>query len=174
MTYINSEKFFSRGLLPEIEVTVPVREVFARISKETGNGFVLTQSGRPYRYVVGKSLVSSFLQRTQPQEDRTDVIGRFAESRAGSWISSPDILSFPIETAERTKTTLEQLENRPDMVFEIVDAGTPLGFYLNHENVLNAATGRIVWVCKQGHDNADPDHGTCAVCPFPIDHVEVR
>jgi hypothetical protein len=61
-----------------------------------------------------------------------------------------------------------QLHAVEETVFEIREDDRHIGWYLNHETVLDATTKKTVFVCANGHPNPDSDHGTCYSCPFPI------
>ena len=60
------------------------------------------------------------------------------------------------------------LQQRGDAVFSVVENGAPLGWFLNHETLLDPATKRVVFLCENGHENRDQDHGVCYTCPGRI------
>ncbi len=173
-----SDKFVSRGVFPEIEGTTPLRAVFSTLSRQPKDGFILTQQGQPHRYVLGATLAKAFMDQAKASHlGPQGAIAQLAEVSVGAWISTQAVSSFPIDERGFAGVTIGQLENGPDMVFSLKGPNATLGYFMNHETVRYAATGRVVWVCGNptgGHDNPDPDHGSCAFCPFPIDHSEVR
>jgi hypothetical protein len=173
-----SDKFVPRGILPEIESTVPMRSVFAALSQQTKDGFILTHLGEANRYVLGATLANAFVNQAKSSPlGMEKAIGQLADTPVGQWLSTPSVRSFPIEERSSAGTTVEELENGPDMVFLMGARSLQFGYFMNHETVRYAATGRVVWVCGNPsgrHDNDDPDHGSCGFCPFPIDHCEVR
>jgi hypothetical protein len=173
-----SDKFVPRGILPEFESTMPVRSVFAALSQQTKDGFILTNFGEANRYVPGATLADAFVHQAKSSPlGMEKAIAQLADTPVGQWLSSAAVRSFPIEEKSPAASTVKELENGPDMVFLIGARSMQLGYFMNHETVRYAATGRVVWVCGNPsgkHDNDDPDHGSCGFCPFPIDHSEVR
>lgn len=173
-----SDKFVPRGILLEIESTMPVRSVFAALSQQTKDGFILTHFGEANRYVLGATLANAFVNQAKASPLAMEkAIAQLADTPVGQWLSAHSVRSFPIEERSPAASTVEELENGPDMVFLISARTLQSGYFMNHETIRYAATGRVVWVCGnpiEKHDNDDPDHGSCGVCPFPIDHCEVR
>jgi hypothetical protein len=174
----SSDKFVPRGILPEIESTLPVRSVFAILAQQNIDGFILTHFGEANRYVLGATLAEAFVNQAKSSPlGMEKAIAQLADTPVGQWLSAPSVRSFPIEERGPAPSTIEELENGPDTVFLIGARSLQSGYFMNHETVRYAATGRVVWVCGNPsgrHDNGDPDHGSCGFCPFPIDHCEVR
>ena len=171
-----SDHFLPKGILPEIGSNLSVRDVFAKIFESRNDGFILTDLGEPRMYVVGSTVADALLaQATRPNaEDTGKALNELAGTSIGRWISQPQVRAYALQVTGADHPDESQLRSQVDAVFRVTDGELDLGWYLNHESILNTATGRIVWICSKNHENPDPDHGTCNFCPFPIVKCERR
>lgn len=185
-----SPHFVRRGELPEINAATPVRQVYAHLSCAGRSGFFMEEGGEVTAYVRAHDLAAALFP-----EPGGDAAGRAAlTSRPiGEVLREVPGFSVPVEAQLISPDAeLEPLRDRNDAVFPVVapaavlagsghdfadeaPAGAELvveGWLLNHETLMATSTRKTVWKCINGHENADPDHGTCYRCPFPTRPVD--
>ena len=163
-----TEHFVRIEDLPQIESTTPFRDVYKRLDQSGCSGFILLEKGQAQAYVKGYELANFVL--TGPgkgpkklRELSGSAIGHILTLAAGRQLAVP-VPSQPVEATEKA----QPLQIQPDSVFHVSEAGRHVGWFLNHETVLATATGKTVFVCENGHDNPDPDNGSCYRCPGDI------
>jgi hypothetical protein len=160
----SSWRFVAQEKLPRIDAGTTFKETYSQLTRSGGSGFLLSDSGKVRGYVKGDELAAVVVQQAQGDAQQLreysakqigDVITQFA---------APLVPVAPIP-AGATEGQLHAIE---ETVFEILEDERQIGWYLNHETVLDATTKKTVFICTNGHVNPDPDHGTCYSCPFPI------
>jgi hypothetical protein len=190
MTDLRNETshFVARGALPEIDARTLVRQVFARLDSAGSGGFIMKRQGRPAAYVPAHDLALAVFSESDPEESAA-----LARRRIGDLLKEHPEFSIRIEKRPVfSDASLAPLQDRDDAVFQVVRAGGPLtyrmhgragqaalidGWLLNHESLRATITPKTVWRCENPdgtHDNADPDHGICYLCPFPTRPVRTR
>lgn len=165
-------KFITMDKLPHIEGNTSFQQVYAQLSRRGFGGFILSQNGELVNYVKGPVLATEVVRRANGD---AQVLRRYSDETIANVIaeiSTPSVL-VPI-LSPQPGATEAQLRNHSDAVFRIVGPDGSVGWYLNHEDVRTTATTKTVFICKNGHRNSDPDHGTCYSCPFPITRTETE
>lgn len=166
----NSFHFVSLTGIPQIEASTPFHEVYAQLSNSKRGGFILTEGGWPKNYVKAYKLAENIVNKNKNNVEEMKKISNIPIGQLLSMnreLSGEVIVpigrdSVDISSEETT------LQNQSDTVFRVSESGEFIGWYLNHETVLNTHTEKTVFFCEKGHENTDPDHGTCYRCPFPI------
>jgi hypothetical protein len=161
-----------------IDSFTPLREVYAQLSsKDQSGGFFLTEAGRTRSYIKAGYLADEIVKDAKENPDRmrslSDTpIGQIISNRTRT--AQPDwavpINPDPVDVSNDETS----LRSQSPTVFAVIESGTRTGWYLNHESVRDTVTQRTWFICKKGHRNPDPDHGTCYRCPFPIESTQTE
>jgi hypothetical protein len=159
-----SWKYLSYERLPQIDAETTFMEVYLHLNRSGCSGFILTDRGEPRGYVKADELAARVVARASGDAHE---LREYSSKSIGEIISIFSLPLVPIRPAVRgaSESDLYQAE---ETVFRIAGADGSTGWYLNHETVRDAATKRTVFICSNGHQNTDSDHGTCYRCPFPI------
>jgi hypothetical protein len=167
----SSFKFVSAETLPQIESTTTFQEAYSQLSRRKFGGFILSEKGVPRSYVKGLELAEKIIAQASGNHQRLRI---YCSQPIGLLIAELAANEALVPVVDAQTSNESELQDRADTVFRVVDGSGFVGWYLNHEGVLETATRKTVFICQQGHRNADPDHGTCYSCPFPIVRTETE
>lgn len=164
----NPDHFLPQNEILVVSGTHSLRDVYAKLP--TGSsGVVITDQGAPRYYLKAAEFIQNL--------SASFVNGRMPPGLFDTQISQvanliPDMPSalVPIETTSAAAWSDSLLGGQADRVYYISD-GQPKGFVFNREFLRATATRKIVYRCQNGHENSDPDHGTCYFCPMPVQPV---
>jgi hypothetical protein len=169
-----SWNYFPYEDLPEIDSSVPFREVYEKLSKEGHGGFLLVEGGHLKKYVKAYTLAKQILTKLDKNAAETR---RLADTPIGQVIAEvPKLSDGPVVPVEPNPIDVKKdesdLEEETERVYRVIESERLTGWYLNNETVRKTLTQKTVFICANGHENLDFDNGTCYYCPAPI--VEIR
>jgi hypothetical protein len=151
---------------PTFDQSTPVLDAFQALAQHDLGAFIYKAPGAEYLVRADRLATHLFGKDKEiPWLRKTTVLplGRVL-SAGGKW--GLRVQSAPLEPTT-DPSPFQSLDQ--DLVFQVVGAeGGRLGWFLNHETVLEPATRRVFFKCENGHRNPDPDHGTCYSCPAKI------
>jgi hypothetical protein len=164
--------FVALDNVPVIEADTPLHEAYARLGIAGLGGFLLRGPSGTRRYVPAGRFARDVIARGRADRAllrrlTAEPIGRLLAEGVGT-----DTLVPVHEAAVSVDIDAESLRRQQETVFDVVLAGSPIGYFMNHESVRETVTRKTRFVCSRGHSNNDPDHGTCYKCPAPIVRVE--
>jgi hypothetical protein len=163
------EHFVSIQDMPSFDGSTPVLDVYKRLAEAKRGGFILKE-GKEQLFVKAGDLAEETMIDS-PSDVRNvvaDTIGNLCK-RAGVGGAIIRVESDPVP--DGSDPTLLQREH-DDKVYAVIRGGRSIGYFLNHESLLNPATKPPRYVCANGHKNRDPDHGYCYQCPEEIVGIE--
>lgn len=162
--------FYPVSFIAQYNERVSVREVFADLSqRERGGGFLFLEGDRPVFYVKSRPLANNLLTRANGD---VSVLRSLLEEPLGRVIQRLQMgeeLFHVAATPVAPDADLLPLQSRPEhVVFPVADQAGQIGWFINHEGLSDTVTDRPVFLCINGHENIDPDHGSCSYCPGTI------
>jgi len=180
-TVLSPEHFVSLEDLPQFDGRTVFRKVFSELNRRGRSGFVVASANGVTRYVKGMELAEAAVKLAGSKHDqflpnaRADALRQVSDTAVGQvldmeWAKS-SVLVIPATPVD-SSADAAPLQNAADAVFAIVQLQRPVGWFLNHEVVMQTSTGKPVFVCENGHDNPDSDHGSCYYCPGDIVSVK--
>jgi hypothetical protein len=169
---IDAEHFVPLASLPEFGPTTTVADAYKQLGT-TGNGaFVYSENGT--EFVVEATKLIRDLFHDQPNWELRDR-SRWSLSKALGSASRASILQVNDRHLSPTDDPTDLIDDAgPAQAFLVVDGERRLGWLLTSKSVVQPATKRYVYICSNHHENPDPDHGTCYVCPAKIVKSEMR
>lgn len=170
-----SDHFMAFDALPVFDDNVPVHQLYADLHRRGSSGCIVASRDGVRRYLRGRDLAKVLVERgrgTGGGESRRSAdperLGAASTAAIGQILTlewaRPAVVTVPLDPVD-VRAALEPLQSRPDTVFAVTVQGREIGWLLNHETVMESATGRTVFICENGHENPDSDHGTCYHCP---------
>jgi len=166
----SSWRFVSQDKLPRIDAGTNFKDAYSQLNRSGGSGFVLSAMGEVRGYVKGDQFAAAVV--TQANGD-AQQLREYSTKQIGELITQFAVDLVPVVPAPDGATEA-QLHAVKETVFEVREDDLHIGWYLNHETVLDATTKKTVFVCTKGHENPDSDRGTCYSCPFPIIKTESK
>lgn len=160
----SSWRFVSQEKLPRIDAGTTFKDTYSQLNRTGGSGFVLSDMGSIRGYVKGDQLAAAVVQKANGDAQQ---LREYSAKQIGEVITQFATPLVPVAPVPDGATE-GQLHAVDETVFEIREDDRHIGWYLNHETVLDATTKKTVFLCTNGHQNPDSDHGTCYSCPFPI------
>lgn len=178
----NSSHFVPKDELLLIDGETNFQEVYKQLNEAGQGGFILVEKGVPQTYVKAYALADMVVHRAVKEISKmTDVS---ADTYNEMLIQHLGVISnTPIKYVIREVNIVvpihqslvdvyyddeQLLQDQDDRVFNVYEAGESVGWYLNHELVFNTTTEKPTFVCGNGHENPDTDHGKCYSCGLPI------
>jgi CBS domain-containing protein len=176
--------FYGPRRIITAEGSTPLYKVYQLLDARDTGGLVLTEDGRPTQYVKTSLLASEVVKHAMvgiegvgvvSDDDIVERMRQLSDSHISDVIEvigAHDTV-VPIDSQPvHSQTNPSSLKEQPDRVFRVMDGDVLVGWYLNRKTVAETVTRKVWFVCRNGHKNADPDHGTCYRCPFPVIQVE--
>lgn len=174
----DSYHFVPKANLLLIKGETSFQEVYKQLHQAGQGGFLLVEEGVPRAYVKAYDLADVVVHRTVKEAKRMssgspDELNQMLRSRMEMISQTPikqiisDVSSMfvPVdETWIDVYTAEGPLQDQDHRVFDVREAGESIGWYLNHEGVRDTTTEKPIFVCENGHENPDTDHGTCYSC----------
>jgi hypothetical protein len=163
----DSSHFVPIEHVPQIRDTTALPAVFHQLSERGAGGFILLQAGRPRYYVRADVLAKRVLAR--------------ATEGGWGWIDRGTILDL-VEDPRISLETVPVLEDGVQFdtdsgvvsrgtaaILPVMQAGQQAGWFFSQEMLVKTiGTKPPRFMCRNGHANPDPDHGTCYKCPAAI------
>jgi hypothetical protein len=159
-----SWRFLAQEKLPRIDAGTTFKDTYSQLNRSGTSAFLLSDGGKVRGYVKGDELAAVVVQRAGGNAQQ---LREYSAKQIGEVITQFATPLVPVVPAP-VGATEGQLHAIAETVFEIREDDIQIGWYLNHETVLDATTKKTVFICTNGHVNPDSDHGTCYSCPFPI------
>lgn len=160
----SSWRFIAMEKLPRIDAGTTFKDTYSQLNRSGCSGFLLSDTGQVRGYCKGDELASVVVKEANGNAQK---LREYSAEQIGKVITRMGAYLVPVVLAPAGATDLE-LHSAEETVFEVVEDDRSIGWYLNHETVLDATTKKTVFICTNGHANPDSDHGTCYSCPFPI------
>jgi hypothetical protein len=167
-----SPHFVPEGRIPSFPGGTPFREVYQGLERSGTGGFLLVQGDLPASYVRAYPLAEKAIAEAKGDVEK---LQRLCQQPIQEVVTefSRQAPVVPVHTdSVDVKDEEGPLQQRVDTAFLVKEVGRPIGWYLNHESVLEAQTERAIFICRRGHRNTDPDSGSCWKCPAPIVRTE--
>lgn len=165
-TLKDSTHFVSADAIPLVELSTPFREVYSRLSRDGRGGFIVSATDGSRNYVKAYELAEEAIGKAAGDAAK---VRRLADASIGQCLQTATGALVPVDDHPIDVSADDgSLRQQPERVFAVIEAGRFTGWFLNHESIRDTLTPKTVYVCAQGHENPDPDHGTCYSCPFPI------
>ena len=161
----SSWRFVSQEKLPRIDASTTFKDTYSQLSRSGGSGFVLSDMGEVRGYVKGDQLAAAVVRKANGDAQQ---LRDYSAKHIGDVITQFAFPLVPVLPVPQGATEEQLHKVVKETVYEIREDDRHIGWYLNHETVLDATTKKTVFVCTKGHPNPDSDHGTCYKCPFPI------
>lgn len=164
----SSPHFISLLQMPTFDAGTPVLKVTQELARRNRGGFVIDEGERKV-FIKGAALLEGLIRgpriSLREMTTQTDMtIGRLCS------MSEVQDAVIPVEEqpvgSNADAFSLQKIT--VDKVYVVRDDSGLIGYFLNHETVVDPATKRIVYICGNGHRNADPDHGSCYTCAAKI------
>jgi hypothetical protein len=194
-TLKDSRHFVPNGALLRINSETHFQEVYRQLDQARQGGFLLVDEGRAKTYVRAYGLADAVIHRAvkkaqgihsvPPSElakklaDRTeqvsqtlaDEVERISKTPIGQVVR--EFMTAIFVTIDEAQIDVDDDETalrnqQADRVFEVYEAGEPVGWYLNHETLKDTTTEKSIFVCGNGHENPDTDSGSCYSCSAPL------
>jgi hypothetical protein len=160
-TASDPEYFLGAQQLLEISAETPLNQALGNLSHLPGSGLILTEYGRPKSFVKVNDLVNDVVNNPTSSISLFDTPIGNVVMHLGQQTNSV----VPIDPKILQPNDSVPTAGGP-RVYQVASAGG--GWYFNDPELKVMAMRRTVYVCKNNHRNADPDHGTCYYCPYPI------
>jgi hypothetical protein len=163
---LTSAHFVRPDKLATFSEQTPLQTVFAELGSQEGAAFVLLAStGRP------KALVNAHALATTALDAHGNDLQAVLKMPVGTLLGAATSVPVHAEDVKIGAATVQSLQAAPDTVFRIAGEVGTVGWFLNHETVLEVLTPKPVFLCTgpKRHRNTDPDSGRCSFCPFKLE-----
>ena len=161
----SSWHFVPLSEVPAIDGLTPLNEVYAQLSTGGHGGFILLERGKPQHYVRATPFAADVINRAKGNAVLLRELSTAPMAQlVAKGIGAAGLVPIDV-TAVDVEADAEILRRQPERVFDIVESGLSIGWFMNHETVRETTTRKTWWICKNNHRNSDPDHGTCYFCP---------
>jgi hypothetical protein len=190
----DSFHFVPKGDLLRIKSETHFQEVYKQLDQAGHGGFLLVDEGKVLTYVRAYGLADAVVHRAvkevqrvhsvpsselvQKLADRTEQVSQALASEMERISKTPigevvrEIMIAIFVTIDEAQIDVDAdeaaLQDQDHRVFEVYEAGEPIGWYLNHEALKDTTTEKPIFVCGNGHENPDTDSGTCYSCSAPL------
>jgi hypothetical protein len=159
--------FVPLGKVPVVDDVVPLAKAFAEISGAGTGGFILRHRAEPRLYVLAGELArhveSSFGEQAWSRVGAMPVAQVVEQA-----YNTPAVVPVAPQPVD-AEADVAPYRARPATVFVVVEFGQQVGWLFNHEPLAGSvSTPPPRFRCSRGHDNPDPDNGTCYRCPAPV------
>lgn len=165
---IDAPDFVPFDSLPHLDTSLTVVKAYAHLAR-TGRIAFWVDLGRSRYFVKGNELLETLLAN-----ETRETVGTVMGSTLSEVLLDPRMKTTHLQLLNiEPDTTPEALpESDSAVAFLVSRDNRSLGWFLNQKSLFNPATRRPRFICELGHQNPDPDHGTCYQCPKKI--VTVR
>jgi hypothetical protein len=150
--------------LPRIDAGTTFKDTYSQLNRSGCSGFLLSDTGEVRGYCKGDELAAVVVKQAHGDAQK---LREYSTARIGEVITRFGASLVPVVPTPAGASEAE-LHAAGETVFDVIEDDRHIGWYLNHETVLDATTKKTVFICTNGHPNPDSDHGTCYSCPFPI------
>ena len=162
----DSRQFVEASQIRQISEQRSITKVFQSLQEANAGGLIIEAAGKlGAHYVDGKALA--------------DAIVSLTNARGADWLRSQSISNIihepeigkaivkVDESALRGDETLVGLQHGP--ISPVREENRTIGWYFSDEQLIKSfKTNPPKFLCKNNHENPDPDHGTCYQCPAEI------
>lgn len=169
-----SYHFASTYEVPTFSGSTTFEDVYQKLDSKKCGGFVVRHRGGYRSHVDAVGLAQVALKRVA---DDSAALERLASQPiieiVEEAIPSPEIV---LVTSEPLQAASEEPSRHPHpLVYEVLDRGRRIGWYLNRETVRGTTTRKTVFLCSDEppHKNSTYNGGQCSWCPRPIVDVEI-
>jgi hypothetical protein len=166
MSLRESPRFLTPDALPAFTSTTPLTRIYADLNRANVGDFFLHGPGGELDLIRGDALAKGIdsLRAGGAWEQLARVSVGEALRRV-----DPQEVRVPVAKDDLDETSSEEgLGSLPATVFRVLRAGRLAGYYFNRKAVAGTGPRRVVFICRRGHRNPDPDGGRCYQCPSPI------
>jgi len=170
---LGSAHFVPLANLTSVDSNQRLSDVYRQLSEAPLTGsFILRESGRGEKYVKAPALATAIASFVGNDVSKWETFSEMPLAEIITRVPTTGVFVDIDPRSVEASSEEEGLRNMADRVFPVAQHGKLIGWYLNHESVLNVTTSRTVFICSRGHRNPDPDTGTCYTCPAPIVKTE--
>ena len=159
MALASSYHFVSAGDLPEIDGKTSMRDVYELLKSRDVGAFVLIEDNRPVYYVKAAELGQLVLRMAQAYPNAQYENESIRDLVRNALEQQPIVPVWPDPVGDNAEEA--SLTQADPAAFVVVDSGKRMGWFLNHEHVVEAKTRRPRYKCPDGHETFDPDSGKC-------------
>jgi len=169
---IDSGHFVAWQQMPTFDAGTPVLDVYRALADAHRSGFVMKDGDRRL-FVNGGILVDEAIESSADLMRLATIGGEGIGALCRRVGLRSAVIPVELE-AIAAGIDISPLQNTAeDRVYLVSDSSTLIGYFINHETLLDPATKRIQFICENDHSNPDPDHGTCYQCPGRIVRTEL-
>lgn len=171
MSLKTTEHFIDPDRIITVDETTPLYRVYQQLADRQKGGVILTEAGRPTNYVKAAQLAEIVVQQAHGE---VKVLRALSDCAIREVVKKPEsrVAVVPVDTISvDVNADPLPLQQQAERVFEVKENNVFVGWFLNHEGLVATTTRKTQFVCTNGHENPDPDHGTCYQCPAALKDV---